>query len=69
MKPEIGLEIRALSFEDPLRIKIADIQRPPDFAGTVVQDPRPAQPVTAVSDIKLVPVTPGTARINLRSLV
>ena len=59
----------ALSSENPLRIKIADIQRPPDFAGTVVQDPRPAQPIAAVGDIKLVPVASGAARIDLRSLV
>ena len=51
----------ALFSEYAVEVEVLDIERPADFAGTVVPDPGAAGAAAAVCDVDLVPVAPGAS--------
>ena len=62
-------DLDSLFSENLIKVKIFDIEQSSDFACAVVLHAGSAAAVSAVGEVELVTVSPGTALLYLRSLV
>ncbi|MPN63513.1 hypothetical protein SDC9_211277 [bioreactor metagenome] len=61
--------LNTLFSEQAVEVKIINIKCPANFAGAVILNARTSGAVSAVSDIELMTVSPGTALFHILSFI